>query len=244
MRHRLTSIILLAAVCLTTCFWYGCSDNTIRTVVSEDDYTFSGGTSSFLPLTEGYTTVYRVSYSDGTDQTITLSMGRLAQLGTVTAYEWFSDDGMVRDTGYVRVTTDAIFFFDGANAVPEKILGFPLVAGNSWERFSDSYSDNDFTDIITGIDDDSAIVIDGVSYKTFPSTGANLMTVMGEEQLQLSNGDLLSGTFKVYNESTQPGKKNYYWFAENIGLVKYIIGTTDGSYPRGDVVGELIDFGN
>lgn len=244
MTHRLTSIILSVAVCLTACFFYGCSDDTIRTVVSEDEYTSGGETSYFLPLTEGFTTIYRVVYADGTDKTITLQMGRQVQVGALSVNEWFSDDGTVRDTGYIKVVSDAIFFFDGADGEPEKILGFPLVAGNSWLRFSETYSDYDFTDIITNIDDDSASIIDGVSAKTFPSTGANTMTVLGQEQLQMSNGDVLSNTIKVYNEASMPGKKNYYWYAENIGLVKYIIGTTDGSYPRGDAVGELIDFGN
>lgn len=243
MTHKKTSIILLAAVCLAACFMWGCSDDTIRTVVSEDDFIFGEESSYFLPLTEGFTTVYRVTYADGSEETISLEVGRQVQSGTITAYEWFSDDGMVRDTGYIKATSDAIFFYDGAYAEPEMILSFPLTAGNSWERFSESYVDEDFTNILTGFDTDSAIVIDGVSAKVFPSSGANLMMVMGEEQLQMSNGDVLSSTIKVYNEATTQGKKNYYWYAENIGLVKYIIGTTDGSYPRGDVVGELTDFG-
>lgn len=245
MTQKKTSIVLLAAVTLAALFIWGCSDDTIRTVVSEDDYLAGGETSYFLPLTEGFTTVYRVTYGDGSEETISLEVGRQVQSGPLTAYEWFSDDGHIRDTGYVRVTTDAAFFYDGADGDPEKILGFPLVEGNSWERFSETYADEGFVDIITDYDDTSAIGIDGVlAAKAFPSTGANMMTVMAVEQLQLENGDLLSNTIKVYNESTMQGKKNYYWYAENIGLVKYILGTTDGSYPRGDVSGELIDFGS
>ncbi|UCG62033.1 MAG: hypothetical protein JSV52_01710 [Candidatus Zixiibacteriota bacterium] len=244
MISRFASIATLAVFCLVACCWLGCSDNSIETVISEDDFNLPTETGYFLPVAEGFSTVYLVSHAAGGNQTITLTIGRQVQNGAVTAYEWFSDDGAFYDTGYVVMTTDAAFFYDGVDADPEKILGFPLIAGNSWERFSDTYDDEGFTDIITGIvDDDDSSIFDDTSAKTIPTTGGNTMTVIGEEQLELSNGLYLSNTIKIYNEGSTPGKKNYYWYAAGVGLVKYIIGTTDGSYPRGDVVGELIDFG-
>ncbi len=246
MTPRFVTVLTLAALCLMACLWYGCTDNTVTTVIPEDEYLPATETSSFLPLTKGFTTVYNVTYATGGSQTITLEIGRQVQNGPLTAYEWFSDDGLTLDTGYVIVTTGAAFFYDGVNADPEKILAFPLFAGNTWERFSDSYANDGFTDIITGIVDDGTdpTNLDGGLAKTLPTTGGNIMTVVGEEQLQLSSGLFLSNTIKIYNDGTTPGKKNYYWYTEGVGLVKYIIGTTDGSFPRGDVVGELIDFGS
>lgn len=243
MSNRFTKLSLLVVFSLTALIWYGCSDDTIRTVMSQDDYTPPDETSSFLPLSEGFTTIYRVTYSNGSGQTITLKIGRQVQLMSITAHEWFSDNGTTLDTGYVRITSDAIFFYDGVLAEPEKILGFPLVAGNSWLRFSETYGGGGDSGDSGDPDDNLPSMTDGVVAKAFPSTGANVMTVVGQEQLQLSNGDVLSHTVKVYNESSSPGKKNYYWYAQNIGLVKYLIGTTDNSYPRADITGELIDFG-
>ena len=69
------------------------------------------------------------------------------------------------------------------------------------------------------------------------------MTVAGSEGLRLGDGTYYSGAVKVYNLSSTVGKKNYYWFVANVGLVKYVIGATDSSYPDGDVVGELVSRG-
>lgn len=247
MKQRFVSFTTLVVFCLATLVWVGCSDDTITTVISADDYVNDQAESYYLPLTEGFTTVYSVMSSDGTDKIIRLEMGKQVQLGSMSAVEWFSNDGNVYDTGYVRMTSDAAFFYDGANSDAEKILQLPLIIGSSWERFSDNYDNaDDFTDIITVFDpdDDSTTIPDGSLAKTFPSTGGNTMTVVGQEQVQLGDGSTFSGAVKVYNESSVPGKKNYYWYVEHIGLVKYVLGTTDGSFPRGDVVGELIDYGN
>ncbi len=246
MKQRCVSFTTLVVICLAALIWVGCSDDTNTTVISADNYVSDLAESNYLPLAEGFTTVYSVTSSDGTDKVIRLEVGKQVQLGSLSAVEWFSDDGSVYDTGYVRTTPDAAFFYDGANSDAEKILELPLFAGDTWERFSDDYDNaDDFIDIITVFDpDDTTSVPQGTVAKTFPSTGANTMVVVGREQLQLGDGSMFSDAIKVYNESSIPGKKNYYWYVGHIGLVKYVLGTTDGSYPRGDVMGELIDFGN
>ncbi|MEE8578172.1 MAG: hypothetical protein V3T31_13040 [candidate division Zixibacteria bacterium] len=246
MKQRFVSFTTLVVFCLATLIWVGCSDDTITTVISADDYVNDQAESYYLPLAEGFTTVYSVTSSDGTDKIIRLEVGKQVQLGSMSAVEWISDDGITYDTGYVRITLDAVFFYDGANSDAEKILELPLITGGTWERFSDDYDNaDDFTDIITIFDpNDTTSILEGTLAKTFPSTGGNTMVVVGQEQLQLGDGSTFSSAVKVYNESSVPGKKNYYWYVEHIGLVKYVLGTTDGSFPRGDVVGELIDYGN
>ena len=127
MKQRFVSLTTLVVFCLATLIWVGCSDDTITTVISADDYVNDQAESYYLPLTEGFTTVYSVTSSDGTDKIIRLEMGKQVQLGSMSAVEWFSDDGNVYDTGYVRMTSDAACFYDGANSDAEKILQLPLI---------------------------------------------------------------------------------------------------------------------
>ncbi len=240
MNRSFTTIATLIAFILLASLWSGCSDNTITNVISEDDWVAGTVGSSYLPLTEGYTTIYSVSYANGTDDMVTLRVGNQVQLTATSAVQWFSSSNEGLDTGYVHASSDAVYFFESTSSSPEKILELPLVTGNSWSRFSDTYIDDQFIDIITDWDDSET---GETVAKTFPSTGADIMTVAGAEGLRLGDGTYYSGAVKVYNESTIAGKRNYYWFVANVGLVKYVIGATDSSYPDGDIVGELISHG-
>lgn len=246
MKRAIISTSTAVVLILLVIIWSGCSDDSVSISSSGDDWTASYATSPYLPLVRGFTTIYAVSYANGTEASITLEVGRQILTNGVGVVEWFSDDGSLLDTGYVRATDDAVYFYDGPNAEAEMILGYPLEAGNTWLRFSDSYDGNDFTDIITGYEDpdDTVSTNDGSTAKVFPSSGENLMTVLGQEQVRLSDGSLFVNAIKVCNENSAAGKMNYYWFVQNIGLVRYVIGATDSSYPDGDVVGELVDYGD
>ncbi len=244
MKRAIIAITTAAVLGLSLCIWSGCSDDPVSTG-SGDDWATSYAASPYLPLVRGYTSIYAVTYANGTESMITLEVGRQIQTGGVGVIEWFSDDGTVLDTGYVRATDEAVYFYDGPYAEAEKILDYPLEAGHTWLRFSDGTDGDDFTDIITGYDDPvDTSSTDGTNAKVFPSSGENLMTVLGQEQIELSDGSLFVNAVRIYNENLASGKKNYYWFVQNIGLVKYVIGATDGTYPNGDIVGELIDCGN
>ncbi|MEW6412958.1 MAG: hypothetical protein AB1483_10885 [Candidatus Zixiibacteriota bacterium] len=232
---RITTVLLVAILT-------GCSDNTITNVISADDWVAGTESTAYLPLAEGYTTIYSVEYSDGTDDMVTLEVGRQVQLAGISAVEWFSTSGDGLDTGYVHATSDAVYFYESASASPEKILEMPLLLGNSWSRFTDIYIDDQFIDIITDYDKDDVDGTEGTA-KTFPSSGGDIMTVAGSEGLRLGDGTYYSGAVKIYNASETVGKTNYYWFVANVGLVKYVIGATDSSYPDGDIVGELISSG-
>jgi len=225
--------------------WYGCSDNTVKTVISAEDLASGTEDPYFLPLDRGFSVVYEITHSDGYSEMVTLEVGRMVPLGAIMVYEWFWDDGNTRDTGFIAAGVNATYFYEDATSAAEKILQIPLVAGDSWERFSEEYSGDDWVDILTDHNDgadDSETQDDAIS-KVFPSEGGNIMTVVGPEEVQLSNGSYFTNAVKLSNPSTSPGKVNYYWYVGNIGLIKYVLGTTEGSYPRGEVVGELIDYG-
>ncbi|UCE23987.1 MAG: hypothetical protein JSU74_11920 [Candidatus Zixiibacteriota bacterium] len=242
MKRTMMAITTAAVLGLSLIIWSGCSEDS-TTTSSSDDWTASYAVSPYLPLVRGFTSIYAVTYANGSESMIRLEIGRQVQANGVSVVEWISDDGTVLDTGYVRATDDAVYFYDGLITEAEKILDYPLEAGHTWLRFSDSNDGDDFTDIITGYDDTSS-TDDGTNAKVFPSTGENLMTVLGREQLELSDGSLFVNAVKVYNENAASGKKNYYWFVQNVGLVKYVLGATDNHYPNGEIVGELIDYGN
>jgi len=246
MIRKLACAFTLIAVCLTAFIWYGCSDNTVRTVISADEWAADSGDSYFLPLDRGFAVVYEITKADGSSDMITLEVGKMVPLGSIMAYEWFSDDGSIRDTGYIAAGVDAAYFYESASSSAEKMLQLPLVVGDSWERFSEDYDGDDWVDILTDDtdDDDDSETQDDAFSKVLPSEGGNIMTVVGYEDVELSYGSYFTNAVKIRNDGDSPGKMNYYWYVSSIGLVKYVLGTTDGSYPRGDVVGELVDYGH
>ncbi|UCD63354.1 MAG: hypothetical protein JSW34_11480 [Candidatus Zixiibacteriota bacterium] len=233
------------ALLLATAGWYGCSDGTVSTVVSQDELASGGYANVYLPTAEGYTSVFNVVYSGGTEEMVTVRVGRSVQLGAVNAIEWIGTNQGVADTGYIAVTSDCVYFYETSASSPEKIIEMPMTTGQSWERFADSdIGDGDITDIITGNDkDDDTTATDDPSAKVFPSDGGNIMTVAGREQLELSSGLTFSDVVKVYNEGSVPNRTNYYWFVANVGLVKYVIGASDNGGSTGEIVGELLDYG-
>ncbi|MFQ5453196.1 MAG: hypothetical protein ACE5D6_03305 [Candidatus Zixiibacteriota bacterium] len=248
------NIIYLTVVISVFCFgWYGCSDSTLTTIISGDQLPENNNNSAiakYLPLDEGYTSVYDVSYSNGTNEKVTIKVGKEISIFGFNVTEWISHVNNATDTGYFRVTSDAIYFYDNINVKPDKILELPLTSGRSWSRFANiettQIDTSNFTDIITSFDNnksDTTNTKDNPVNKTFPTANGNTMTVVEYEQLVMKNGEYYSQALKIYNEDPSGVIKNYYWFVANIGLVKYVLGATDESYPGGTVVGELIDYG-
>ena len=131
MKRSFTAIATLIAFVLLASFLSGCSDDTITNVISEEDWAAGTEGTAYLPLVEGYTTVYSVSYADGTSDAVTLEVGHQVQLAGVSAVQWFSTNSGDSDTGYVHATSEAVYFYDGAYSSPEKILELPLLTGNS-----------------------------------------------------------------------------------------------------------------
>jgi len=131
-----------------------------------------------------------------------------------------------------------LYYYSATNADPEKILQVPLSNGSSWAT-SDVVSD-DFTDIITGTKTDSTNN-PNINSKNFPTVTAVNFTVEATESIQLNTGNSYSQAVRL---STPNGtRKNYYWYAPGIGLVRYVIGASTSSYPNGDIVGEIDSYG-
>jgi len=242
-KHGLTFVLVTLGVAAIT--WYGCSDHTVKNIVSADEWPAETGESYFLPLEQGFTVIYEVTRADGSSNMITLEMGKMVQMGAIMAYEWFSDDGSTRDTGYIAAGVDAAYFYESANSEAEKMIELPPAVGDSWERFSEEYGGEDWVDILSGQTDgdDEQDAQDDAIAKVLPSEGGNIMTVVAIEDVQLSNGQQFNGAVKICNESSAQGKVNYYWYVNRIGLVKYMLGVSEGSNPRIEVTGELLEYG-
>jgi len=252
MLFKKTFFALMTAICLVTIGWLGCSDDTITTYHSGDTPSVtdnSGSVTYYFPLTQGFATSYQVTSSNGITEVVSYRVGKEVSVLDFEAVEWFC--GHNADPGFFRPVGDALYYYDSPTATPEKILEMPLDPGNSWTRYSTietALSDNDFyIDINVGFYDqlggDDIDSDEGGLLKVYPSEGGVSMTVAQTESLQLSTGNFFSHAVKVYNEGTTADKTNYYWFVANVGLVKYVIGATDQSYPNGDLVAELINYG-
>lgn len=240
--RNLTRTAIAAVFCMIGLFGFGCSDSNVTQVVSDGD---GSGTESisYLPLEEGYTTVYRVTYPDGSTEMVSVEVGRQVQIGTVEAREWIGTSDEGTDVGYVRVYNDCVYFYESADASAERILALPLAVGESWSRFDDiDDGSGGFIDIITNLDDNTDTDADA-NAKAYPTEGGDIMTVAGLEEVVLEDGTRYINAVKISNAGVAPGKTNYYWFVTNVGLVKYVLGATDRSYPDGEVVAVLYDCG-
>ncbi len=241
----LGTLICLVMLGLT---WIGCSNEPDSTIL----YTSAPGVGSvaqFFPLTTGYTTTYNINNGDGTSGTMTFKVGGKDIINGKSVTEWISYGENGLDTSWFEMTDSALYYYSSLRSNPEKILELPLTPGNTWARYSQSQNDtydNDYNDIITDYryDKFSDTTKDngGTVSKTFPTTGANTMTVEGWEEITLSNGDFYSRAIRVSNKGAA-GTTNYYWYVAGVGLVKYVIGASGEAYSHGDVVGELVLYG-
>ncbi len=244
MSIRKSLAITLLLVMSIAAGWYGCSEDSIVTYVNGDQPTVDPTTdaSLYFPDHEGYTTSYNITYPDGTTDQLTFTMGKTAGFQGLTGRVWVASRNYVIDSSYIYVTADAVYFYDNYTSSGEKVLQLPLKAGHYWTRFAESgsytYGDN-YTDIITGTNADST---GSGTMKLYPSEGSSTMVVDRIEPVRLSNGYYFSNAVRISNDGVQSGTKNYYWFVPQIGLVKYVLGTTDLTSSKGDVIGEIKDY--
>ncbi len=243
MSIRKSLFLTLLAVITAAGGWLGCSSDTIVTYV--DGGQSSGNSVSdasvYFPTTEGYVTRYSIHNTDGTSDQISFTMGKVVDVKGQPAHIWVASKNHLTDSSYICVTSDAVYFYDNASSTGEKILQLPLQVGHYWTRFPESgtytYGD-DYTDIITGENDSSG---SGLK-KLYPSEGSSTMVVEKVEEIKLENGAYYSNAVRISNEAVESGMKNYYWFVPKIGLVRYVLGTPEGNYSSGDVVGELQQY--
>lgn len=225
----------LLFACIAVIFIIGCSDDTIE-IINSDGIINSGqnAVSVYFPVDEGYSTTYSVRRSDGSAAVVRYEAGGTVSFKDMELVEWSNKTIGGSEKNYIRITDDAVYLYESLSSSPEKILQLPLEPGVSWDRFATEPDDDDediIIDISTG----------GSSNKTIPTVGAVTMVVEEIERLELKDGTLYSNTVKISNDNGT--SKNFYWFAEGIGLVRYVIAAYDSEGNTGQVVGELISFG-
>ncbi len=246
---------------------WGCEQKMSAPIINSGEYTPT--IDDYFPLSTGKTTII-VSTNTGYEPDIIerdmFECGEGIDHETQSVYSWICTNlayPSISDTSYFYLTETALFFYETADSYPEKILEEPLEVGKTWQRFESptAGSDNLLTYLLDSLaikyfEDDEVIEEDkddlpddygGTAGKIYPTFGSGLMTIVAIENVELNNGRIFTDCIKIQNESGD--YNNYYWYAKNYGLVKYIIGATTESLvtantPEGIIVGEFTTGGN
>ncbi len=244
MKKRLyIQIISLFLMAIVLGLW-GCEKKMSAPIINSSEYTPT--IEDYFPLSAGKTTKI-VSINTGYEPNIIIreqfECGEGVDLENQSIYPWIYtnlDYSSVVDTSYFYLTESALYFYETADSDPEKILEEPLEVGQTWQRFGSSTADanNLYNNILDSLlskeTGDTEIIQENkgnlpddngfFSGKIYPTSGSGLMTIVAIENVQLENGNLYRDCIKVQNE--RGDNTNYYWYAKNYGLIKYIIGAT------------------
>ncbi len=231
--------LAIAIIMILAVSWIGCSDDTIVSYIDTPTLNDQGAAVEvYFPLNEGYTTIYNVTYLNGGSEQVTFKASDKVRIDGIDAVIWVGSSSNSLDTGYFYAASNTLYYYSSVGADPEKILQLPLTSGTSWQ--TNDINSNDFTDIITNTDADTT-GDPNINAKDFPTVSAVNFTVEQIEPIDLNSGSHYNNAVRI---STPNGtRKNYYWYVEGIGLVRYVIGSSTTSYPEGDIVGELINYG-
>jgi len=261
MKKRLyVQIISLLLMAVVLGLW-GCEKKMSAPIINSGEYTPT--IEDYFPLSAGKTTKI-VSTNTGFEPNIVIrdkfECGEGIVLESQSIYPWIHTDlaySAIVDTSYIYLTESSLYFYETSDSDPEKILEEPIEVGNTWQRFG-SYTveaDNLYNNILDSLlikEAGEAGVIEEnkdnlpddngfFSGKIYPTTGSGLMTIVAIEDVQMDDGSIYQDCIKIQNESGD--YINYYWYAKNYGLIKYIIGATTESLataatPDGIIVGE------
>jgi hypothetical protein len=246
MTNRTIWFSLLSAGAVLLFSLAGCSDDDI--IGSYESPTVNPSSTTFyFSIDPGYTSTFEVRESDGRSSLLTLKVGRQVPFLGTSAVEWFHQVESGFDTSFVVISGASIYLYETKGSIPERILQGPIAQGAQWTRYPTADSQGDTTTITTGetdlgdiVDKGNADTGDGGALKFFPTTGSNELRVERIETIVLSTGSSFSGCAKVVNQLSDDSM-NQYWFAPGYGLVKYVIGATQG-YPAGRQIGEMVSF--
>lgn len=251
----LTLVALGAAIFL----WIGCSDSPSTTVASEES---EPDISQYFPLKAGNSLQYvETNNATGDTSYFWYTVGDAVNIGGCVIYPWLRknvDYSFVVDTGYLCVEGNALYYFDSDYDTPEKLLETPLEVGNSWRRFEASQFQIEGNNLIDYVidnqqiknydegysgeygygGDDPDIYTGNGAAKNFPTFGFNYLEISAIEDIKLDNGNSFTNCLKVENGSGTGS--NYYWYAPQVGLVRYIIGVDSQTSPDGDIAGEIV----
>jgi len=253
MNKRKSNFAFFALPLIALALAVGCSKDTTTLFTSN-----SIDPEDYFPLQTRYTTHFDVREYNGNMQELTFQVGSPVSVAGQPGYQWLvnSSNGGY-DTSYFVATESGLYLYGSLSSIPEQILSFPLETGASWNRYESFSSDNagdetngggttngGLKDIIDGEQEnqgfkDSSDAGIASSYN-FPTDGANTLTKESIEEVALKNGTKFSESIKIKNAGSDG--YNYYWFAPGIGLVKYIIGTSENNSANGRTVGEISHY--
>ncbi|MEE8576958.1 MAG: hypothetical protein V3T31_06855 [candidate division Zixibacteria bacterium] len=264
-----TLLVLGAGLIMACLVWTGCSEQTNSVAGTGSSFESSPAVANF-PVGTGYTTTYSVTTADGGQDIVSYEVGAQTRVQGLDAYAWTVSYGNGRTSvGYLVVTDSALFFLSSASATPERVLSLPLSPGSSWSRSDitglfdevdtqgggnepDAKDEEEDDGLDGGTDgkDNGDLPDDGddpnssptVSSRGFPTSGNATMTVLSGGTVTLDNGSRYNGVLWITNQSYD-GKRNYYWYAQGVGMVKYVLGANSGDPYHGDEVGELVQSG-
>lgn len=268
MKKRLSvQIISLFLVAITLGLW-GCEQKMSAPIINNSGE-YTPGIDDYFPLSAGKTTRI-ISTNTGYEPYIIkreqFECGEGIELENQSVYSWIHTNlaySSISDTSYFHRTETTLYFYETADSEPEIILEEPLEVGQTWQRFGDptAGSDNLFTtmlEILTSkhIDDVEIILDDKDDFpdengfstgKIYPTSGSSLMTIVAVEDVALDDGRVFADCIKVRNERGEDF--NYYWYAPNYGLIKYVIGASTESLalaeiPDGLIIGEYATGSN
>jgi hypothetical protein len=67
------------------------------------------------------------------------------------------------------------------------------------------------------------------------------MVVDKIENVTLNSGEMYSNAVRISNPGSS-GRYNYYWYAQGVGLIKYVINSRNDDNPSGQIEGELVSY--
>ncbi len=251
-------LAVLVILVLVYWSWNGCSDNTSTTSgnypVELDDV------AKYFPIATGICLRY-MEINNATGDTAYLRYGiGSPSLGANEVYPWYknnSEYSYFSDTGYVYAAGNSVYYFEQAGDMHEKLLEAPFKIGKTWLRFNTSQVNNlgdssfywaddgndDYWKYGGGnagygdSDDEEADDNDGSAAKSYPTVGANYFTLTNIENITLDNGNYFKDCLRIENNIA--GRSNIYWYAPGTGLVKYVLGKDNITYPEGEIMGEI-----
>lgn len=202
----------------------GCSDKTFSSDVNISDPEVTE--KSYAPLETGLRVSY--AYVGQSYHTFDIEIGDSV---TVYGYPGFkyviTDDYTGVTTVAYRYTRDSALFETSSLSEPGvRILQKPYLPGTTWNR-------ND-------VWDDAANGQTGASAAARPSAWTS-MTIVGFEDVRIYDGTIYSRALKVA-WPLDDSHTNFYWYALNIGMIKYQLGYMASSPGASTTTALMTDF--
>ncbi|MCP4705573.1 MAG: hypothetical protein GY865_13315 [candidate division Zixibacteria bacterium] len=261
MKRRLyVQIISLIIMAVILGLW-GCEKKMSAPIIYSSEYTPT--IDDYFPLSAGKTSNI-ISTNSGYEPSIItreiFECGEGVTQNNQSIYPWIHKNlaySSIVDTSYFYQTETALYFYETADSEPETILKEPLEVGQSWQRFQNlaASSSNSFSTLFDSLlakfaqdsgieEEDKFNPPDDNGFpagKIYPTSGSSLMTIVAIENVEFENGQVFVDCIKLKNDNGD--YTNYYWYAKNYGLVKYVIGSTIQSLavseiPDGLIIGE------